>query len=109
MVASLELWQEQRWFDAHPVMWLLTPEQDYQIVLYSAYTVSAYDEIYTIRRANDPGFEDWLARSTALSAVMSEHEPDPEANYVMLSTCAYVFRDARAVVHGELRPVGRKP
>ena len=109
MFASLELWQEQRWFDAHPVMWLLTPEQDYQIVLYSAYTVSAYDEIYTIRRANDPGFEDWLARSTALSAVMSEHEPDPEANYVMLSTCAYVFRDARAVVHGELRPVGRKP
>ena len=105
MFATLDNWQFQSHFDAHPVMWLLTPEQDYKIALYSAYTISAYDEIYTIFHKAGREFEDWLKKSQEASAIESELELDPKAHYIMLSTCAYVFDNARSVVHGMLQPV----
>ena len=40
------------------------------------------------------------------STVKADVETDPEAHYVLLSTCAYtVYDDARTVIHGRLVPV----
>lgn len=105
MFATLDSWQKQTYFDEHDVMWLLTPEQDYKIVLYSAYTTSAYDEVYTVFSETGDEFRQWLDRACKSSAVASGTVPDPEGKHVMLSTCAYVFDNARSVVHGELIPV----
>ena len=104
MFATLDRWQEQGYFDEHPIMWLLTPEQDYKVSLYSAYTVSAYDKVYSVFHARNAEFDHWLEKSKIDSVVESELELDPDAHYVMLSTCAYVFENARSVVHGQLQP-----
>lgn len=48
MFACLSEWEEQEFYEEHPVIWLLTPEQDYRIVLLSGCTTSAHADIYTI-------------------------------------------------------------
>ena len=106
MFGTLEDWREQEYFDAHPCMWLLTPEQDYRVELFSAYLVEASHDTYTIFRGSGPEFAAYLQRVVRDSAVKADVETDPEAHYVLLSTCAYtLYDDARTVIHGRLVPV----
>ncbi len=61
--------------------------------------------MYTVYHQRDRYFEQWLANSGFYSAIEADVELDPDGHYVMLSTCAYVFEDARSVLHGLLQPV----
>ena len=105
MFASLEKWMDQTYFDEHPVMWILTPEQDYRVELFSAYYIAATDEAYTIFQGPSPQLDDYLVKTRNHSAVTSDVELDGEAKYVMLSTCAYVFSLSRSVLHGKMVPI----
>ena len=104
MFATLDRWQEQSYLDEHPYMWLLTPEQDYRIALFSAYTISAYSDTYQVFPDRSPAFEQYLQNAEGLSAVKADVEVSPDSKYVLLSTCAYVFENARSVIHGKLDP-----
>ena len=104
MFATLQWWQLGSYREEHPIMWLLTPDQDYKVELYSAYDTSAYSEAYEIPVAgSDPSQYLWTAKSN--SRWVTDTELDPFAHYIMMSTCAYVFEDARSVLHGKLLPV----
>lgn len=105
MFACLDHWADQAFYEAHPIMWLLTPEQDYKIVLFSGYTTSATSDTYTIFEGPGGELDDYLARCSEQSDFRAEVEPDGEGRYVLLSTCAYVFDNARYVLHGMLVPV----
>ncbi len=107
MFAGLELWRDQSYYEEHPIMWLLTPETDYKVILFSGHTVSAYGDIYTIFRGPMPEFTQYLQENLSKSDFVAEvGELDPEARYIVMSTCAYDFVEARYVVHGKLEPVG---
>ena len=105
MFATLDRWQNQDYYEAHPVMWLLTPEQDYKIELFSAYTTSAYSDTYTIYPEPGANFTEYLKVAKMYSESNTDVELDPNGHYVLLSTCAYVFDSARSVIHGRLRPL----
>ena len=105
MFASLKNWFEQDYYDAHPVMWLLTPEQDYRIDLYSVRSTPATSDTYTIFYEPDEQFEDYILRAKAESGFTSDVEPDPQLHHVLLSTCAYSYYNERTVIHGQLVPV----
>lgn len=107
MFACLDQWQDQQFYEEHPVMWLLTPTQDYQVVLVSGHHISAYSEMYQILPEHDDVFAQFLADAVASSdfTPIEGATADPENNYVMLTTCAYIFDDARYVLHGKLLPV----
>ena len=51
MFATLEKWGEQEYYEEHPVMWLLTPTQDYKIVLFSGHHADALGSDYAISHA----------------------------------------------------------
>lgn len=104
MFAALQKWQDQAFYEEHPVMWLLTPERDYRIDLFSAYTTSAYAETYTVFQGPGEEFEQYLEKCAGQSEVCSDVELDSQGRYVLLSTCAYAFEDARHVLHGRLIP-----
>ena len=74
-------------------------------LLFSAYYVSVYDEAYTIFQGPSPELDEYLRYITGLSVIESDVEIGGEDKYVMLSTCAYVFSNARAIVHGKMVPV----
>ena len=105
MFATLDRWQEQAYYEEHPVMWLLTPEQDYKIELFSAYNISAYSDTYVVYQGPSPAFTEYLKLAAIYSTFHSDTELDPDGQYVLLSTCAYVFDNARSVIHGRLRPL----
>lgn len=106
MFACLRNWSEQDFYEAHPQMWLLTPEGDYRIVLFAGYTTSADSEAYTIFTGSSPELEEYLAACMEKSDFRAEVDfpQEPGAGYVMLSTCEYAFQDARYVLHGILVP-----
>ena len=136
MFSVLHSWRNQEFYEEHPVMWLLTPKQDYKIVLFSGYTASAYSDTYTIfpeeaysgnaekslRERSPKAYQeletylDSCAKKTNFRPEQSwqelcrweEQEGDGEEyqeyRYVLLSTCAYEFDDARFVLHGVLIP-----
>lgn len=106
MFASLEKWKDQEFYEEHPVMWLLTPGQDYKIVLFSGYETSAYSDTYTIFTGPGNELDEYLENCIRQSNFQADVETDPEEHYILLSTCAYMFENARYVIHGVLIPVG---
>lgn len=106
MFATLDKWYLQEWFDEHPTMWILTPEQDYRVELFSSYYISATDKAYTIFQGPSEEFDEYLQYVKSNSNVVRDDvELDGEGKYVMLSTCAYVFALSRSVVHGRMFPI----
>lgn len=105
MFGTLENWADQAFYEEHPFIWLLTPEQDYQIEILGGYTTSANSDTYTIFSENGPELDEYLTKMLAQSVFTSHSEPEPDVRYVLLTTCAYVFNDARFVLHGKLVPV----
>ena len=102
MFASIEYWAEQAYYEDHPVMWILTPEQDYRVDLFSGYTISAYSDTYQIFSGSGEEFQAYLQNAAAKSDFQADVALEGDARYVLLSTCAYVFDDARYVLHGKL-------
>lgn len=107
MFADLKKWGEEDFYKEHPVIWLLTPEQNYKIELFGCYVTSGYSETYTIFTGPCEELDEYLKKCAEQSPYQTGTELDPEARYVVLSTCSYVFDDARTVLHGKLVPVGR--
>lgn len=105
MFAHLADWADQRYFEAHPVMWLLTPEQTYRVDLFAGFLTSADSDAYTIFTGACPEFGDYLAGVLAASDVQVNVETPRDEHYIMLSTCEYEFQDARYVLYGILIPV----
>ena len=104
MFATLDQWQFESYRDEHPVMWLLTPEQDYKVELFSAYNTSAYGDTYEIPLVGtDPS--EYLRMVEGYSVWHIGTELDPSSHYIVMSTCAYVFENARSVLLGKLLPV----
>lgn len=106
MFAHLSDWAEQEYFEAHPVMWLLTPEQDYRVELLGGYLIPGTSGSYTIFTGACPEFDEYLKKAAAAFDVPTEAEMPGDGRYIMLSTCEYVYKDARYVLHGRLVPVG---
>ena len=104
MFATLRNWADQDYYEEHPVLWLLTPEQNYQVKLFSGYTTPATSNTYTIFQGPCQELNDYLQMAHASSDFSADVETDPNGRYVLLSTCEYDYEDARYVLHGMLVP-----
>ena len=105
MFHTLKYWFEQEYYDEHPVMWLLTPEQDYRIDIYSVRSTPATSDAYMIYYEPDEDFEAYILKAKNASSIYTEVEPDGQLHHVMLSTCAYSYVNERTVIHGQLVPL----
>lgn len=104
MFAALRNWADQEYYEEHPVWWLLTPDQDYQIKLFSGYVTEASSDTYTIFQSSCRAFDEYLRAAQADSDFCADVEIDPSSRFVVLSTCEYDFEGARYVLHGILVP-----
>jgi hypothetical protein len=85
--------------------------KDYRVVLVSGHHADAHSDLYDVRHNHDDAFAQYLVNVVAQSDFVAGEEvvASPEQNYVMLSTCSYVFDNARYVLHGMLVPVASVP
>ncbi len=105
MFASLSKWTNQEYFDEHPKMYLFTKDVTYEVELFSAYATEATSDSYCAILSPCEEMDEYLQRVSKRSKIKSDVELDGDAQYIMLSTCAYMFENARSVVHGKLVPI----
>ena len=104
MFACLSDWADEAFFAAHPVLWILTPTQDYRVDLFACYLTDAYSDAYQTKLPTQQERAQYIAKALAKSDVRQSAAPRQNAHYILLSTCAYDFETARYVLHGELTP-----
>lgn len=105
MFGTLMYWGDQAYLDEHPVFWLLTPEQDYRIDVLGCATVSAYSDAYTVYQEPGEALDRFMADKLSQLEVSSSVVPEAGSRYVIMSTCSYVYEDARFILYGLLVPV----
>ena len=101
MFSCLDKWSDQTWYEAHPVIWLLTPEHDYRIELFSGHKTDPRSDCYDIFDVE----RDSYVQKERSQSDFTANGPVPEGNLVLLSTCADAAGKTRYVLHGVLVPV----
>lgn len=104
MFAPITQYQNQEFYEENPVMWLLTPQGDYQVELVAGLLTDdkGVARLSTVGQAQA---EEFLAEIQEKSTFRSQVEATPEDRYLMLSTCHYGFENARYAVVGKLTPI----
>lgn len=102
MFGTLVNYKEQKYYDEHPVLYYLTPENDYKIELFSGFTANANSDIYRPEIGDTEEFEAFLLELIDKSTFTTEVSVSGEDHIIMLSTCSYEFNNARYVVFGKL-------
>jgi len=104
MFSVLPNYAQQAYYDAHRVIYLLTPEQNYVLELFAGFVTDDDDGLYRLpltQQTKEKFIQLWMTRSDFVSSV----QPKPTDRLLALSTCAYDRSEARYVAAGVLRPV----
>lgn len=104
MFASLGNYRNQDYYEAHPVMYLNTPNGNYRVDLFSGFITASDSTVYTVRFESDEAYQAYLLKMKAFSDFESDVTPTVDDRIVVLSTCTYEYNDARYVVFGKLTP-----
>jgi sortase B len=105
MFGNLDAYMEQSYYDEHPVMYLLTPEQNYMVELFSGYETDPYSATFTFEFENADSFARHLEEAKAMSVFQSDVEVTPEDSILTLSTCTDNNSYMRFVLIGRLVPI----
>jgi sortase B len=103
MFKSLKGYEEQDYYEEHPVLLLVTPEKRYTVELFAGYVSPTSGDAWQLDFADEQEKEQWLEEQVKKSTFKSEVKPTARDRILTLSTCSYEFNNARFVVHGVLR------
>lgn len=104
MFGTLPGYADQRYYDAHPTIWFLTPGGNWQLELLGGFSAAEDEALYalpTTAAVTEALVSDAIARSDFVSRT----EPLPEDRYLALSTCIYTGANSRYIVLGALRQI----
>ncbi len=104
MFGTLPDYREQDYFEEHPVMYLLTPTQNYMVELFAGYVTSTTDSIYEAIDTQEER-NNILQRSQSQSNFTTDIEVTDDDRLLILSTCSYEYENARYVVLGKLTEI----
>ena len=102
MFQNLAGYKEQEYYETHKTAYLLTPEKNYQIILFAGYVASLKDDAWKMDFSEEE-FEPWYMKAIGRSCFDSGIVPTPQSKIITLSTCSYEFNNARFVVLGILQ------
>ncbi len=101
MFASLVKYQDQEYYEKHPVMYLYTPGQRMKLEILAGYTTDIEDSVYTIPTTKE-GRDELVKHVLQKSNFTSKASVTGEDKLVTLSTCTYEYENARFVVIGKI-------
>ena len=102
MFAGISWYEDQSYYDEHPVMYLMTPSATYRIELFSGYITTMDSSAYMQNFGSVREHTDWLKEVSGRSDFRANLEISAYDRVITLSTCAYRFENARYVLHGKL-------
>jgi sortase B len=106
MFEPLLSYRKQSYYDAYPVIYLLTPTQNYKLELFSGFVTTMESDVYTFNFDTEELKEAYISEMADLSEFAPLSLPSASDRLVCLSTCAYDFENARYVLLGKLVEVG---
>lgn len=101
MLGTLPKYADQKYYDKHPIFWLLTPEADYKVELAAGYETQADGEIYTFGASEEATLE-IVRRGVEKSDFDADVEIEEGDRFLTLSTCSESSSTARYVLIGRL-------
>ncbi len=102
MFAGISWYEDQSYYDEHPVMYLMTPSATYRIELFSGYITTMDSSAYMQNFGSVREHTDWLKEVSGRSDFRANLEISAYDRVITLSTCAYRLENARYVLHGKL-------
>ncbi len=103
MFGTLQNYKKQDYYDAHPVLYLLTPGENYRIDLVGGYTTEgASEDTYGLPDSQE-GRDVLLDKARENTTFQTETAVGEGERLITLSTCAYESDNARYVLVGVLR------
>ena len=120
MFGELKSLKDPSWCIRHPQLELATPEGNYHLMICAFLNEPADSSVYEIIQGDIPAASDisgsagndeayrrraaYIDRITELSEYMTDEDMTPYDNYVILSTCAYEYQNARYIVVTKMIP-----
>jgi sortase B len=105
MFGSLADYQDQSYYDEHPILYLCTPDQTYQVELVAGYVTPSDSAVYDLNFRTQEDRDRFLEEARAKSAFVSTAEAEEGEGLITLSTCSYEYQNARFILIGILKPV----
>lgn len=106
MLQPILKYEDQSYYDACPVMYLLTPEQNYKLELFAGILTGIESEVYTFNFDGPESKQAFINGLAEQSTFVPQRIPEAEERILCLSTCAYDYENARYVVFGALTEIG---
>ena len=103
MFAGIMGYKKQEFYEEHPVALLVTPEQNYQVLIFSSYVLDANGDAWNTL-FTDAQMQQWLDKLGRRSYISTGVIPTTQDKVLTLSTCTYETSGARFLVHGILVP-----
>lgn len=96
----------QEYYEAHPVMYLMTPEQYYKVELVGGVVTPVDSWLYDLDFTDPAKKVAFLDEINQKSTFIPAAQYGAEDRFLTLSTCTYDFENARYLLTGKLVPVG---
>lgn len=108
MFGSLLNYQKQDYFNAHPVLYLLTPEQNYRVEVFAAWHCDSSGEHFPVWFESDAVRKQFIQNAENATGYDTDVEFRNQAAILSLVTCSYseYLDDAKFMVNGYLVPIG---
>lgn len=107
MFGSISNYRKQEYYDTHPALWLLTPQQDYKLEPVAGVIMPAVSEIYSPDMSPEQAY-DLITTLLEKSTFQTDLQLTPTDRFVSLSTCSYEYEDARYIVIARILPLRPK-
>lgn len=102
MFSGLAEYKKQEFYNAHPVIMLIMPNQNFRVEIFAGYVASVKDNAWEIAMESERKFEAWLTETKESSCFESEITSVVTERVITLSTCSYEFDNARFVLAGRI-------
>lgn len=107
MFGTLMEYQKQDYYESHPYLYFLTPDQNYKLIIFAARMTKNDAALFPTWFESDGARETFYARAVSQSTVKTEVPYRDDVQMMSLVTCSYYsgYEDAKFQVHGWLVPM----
>ena len=102
MFGCLDAFREEAFFPDHSTLRLMTPQGDFDVALFAAFTADGEAFGYPTAFDSDQAFDAFLAQCRARSFFQADVEVQRGDRLLLLSTCSYAYEGERLLVVGKL-------
>lgn len=106
MFSSLVSYKKQSYYEAHPVMYLLTPQGDYKVEIFASYLIDIFDDRIPMHFGDKADYQSYLDEIRGRSHITTNVSVTPEDKIVTFVTCTQDHESTeRYLVAGKLVPL----